>query len=173
MKETACTGWVKKTVQLGAATGMQAVFNNGSGVWDNNHGANYGAEGLQDSLRAARSAQFPVLGIGDDVKQAFAPYRTTLHGVRVAYGTAALLVSWVLAAVIGFATQPIYAHYASLASRPTGISSLADQQLAAGVMWVPGSIPYCVVLFIAAFRWLDPAASSRRRRLDLRPKEIA
>ncbi|MGI5238111.1 carbohydrate binding domain-containing protein [Dactylosporangium sp. CA-139066] len=41
MNETACAGWVKKTVQLGAATGMQAVFNNGSGVWDNNRGANY------------------------------------------------------------------------------------------------------------------------------------
>ncbi len=92
-------------------------------------------------------------------------------GVRVAYGTAALLVSWVLAVVIGLATQPIYAHYASLPTRPMGISALADQQLAAGVMWVPGSIPYCVVLFFAAFRWLDPAAAERRRRLDLRPKE--
>ncbi|MEV8511849.1 carbohydrate binding domain-containing protein [Dactylosporangium sp. NPDC051484] len=41
MNETACAGWVKRTVQLGAATAMQAVFNNGSGVWDNNRGANY------------------------------------------------------------------------------------------------------------------------------------
>lgn len=94
-------------------------------------------------------------------------------GVRVAYGTGALLVSWVLAVVIGLATHPIYAHYASLATRPTGISALADQQLAAGMMWVPGSIPYCIVLFIAALRWLDPAASSRRRRLDLRPRETS
>ena len=94
-------------------------------------------------------------------------------GVRVAYGTAALLVSWVLAVVLGLATHPIYAHYATLASRPTGISALADQQLAAGVMWVPGSIPYCVVLFLAAFRWLDPAASNRHRRLDLRPRETS
>jgi cytochrome c oxidase assembly factor CtaG len=95
-------------------------------------------------------------------------------GVRVAYGTGALLVSWVLAVVIGLATQPIYAHYASLGSRPTGISALADQQLAAGVMWVPGSIPYLIVLFIAAFRWLDPSASSRRRHhLGLQPREIS
>ncbi|WP_238016709.1 carbohydrate binding domain-containing protein [Dactylosporangium sp. AC04546] len=41
MNETACAGWVKKTVQLGAATGMQAVFTNGTGSWDNNNGANY------------------------------------------------------------------------------------------------------------------------------------
>ncbi|WP_393063215.1 carbohydrate binding domain-containing protein [Streptomyces sp. LN549] len=39
--EPACTGWVKKTVDLGAATSMQAAFNNGNGVWDNNNGGNY------------------------------------------------------------------------------------------------------------------------------------
>ena len=94
-------------------------------------------------------------------------------GMRVAYGTGALLVSWVLAVVIGLAAHPVYAHYAALASRPTGISALADQQLAAGVMWVPGSIPYCIVVFLAAFRWLDPAPAGRRRRLDLRPRETA
>ncbi|MFF5296531.1 carbohydrate binding domain-containing protein [Paractinoplanes globisporus] len=41
MNETACTGWVKKTVELGAATSLQATFTNGSGAWDNNNGANY------------------------------------------------------------------------------------------------------------------------------------
>ncbi|MFF9178482.1 carbohydrate binding domain-containing protein [Streptomyces sp. NPDC014793] len=39
--EPACTGWVKKTVDLGTATTWQATFNNGNGVWDNNNGANY------------------------------------------------------------------------------------------------------------------------------------
>ncbi|MGW7298000.1 carbohydrate binding domain-containing protein [Streptomyces sp. NPDC054829] len=39
--EAACTDWVKKTVDLGSATGLQATFNNGSGTWDNNAGANY------------------------------------------------------------------------------------------------------------------------------------
>ncbi|MFC8270986.1 carbohydrate binding domain-containing protein [Streptomyces sp. NPDC057271] len=39
--EAACTGWWKRTVDLGAATTMSAVFNNGNGVWDNNNGANY------------------------------------------------------------------------------------------------------------------------------------
>ncbi|WP_406480859.1 carbohydrate binding domain-containing protein [Streptomyces sp. NBC_01615] len=39
--ETACTDWVKKTVDLGSATGLQATFNNGSGTWDNNGGNNY------------------------------------------------------------------------------------------------------------------------------------
>ncbi|MEV4685724.1 carbohydrate binding domain-containing protein [Streptomyces kurssanovii] len=39
--ETACADWVKKTVDLGAAGGLQATFNNGSGTWDNNGGKNY------------------------------------------------------------------------------------------------------------------------------------
>ncbi|MFI7543657.1 alpha-amylase family glycosyl hydrolase [Actinoplanes sp. NPDC049599] len=39
--QSACTGWLSRTVDLGAASGLQVVFNNGSGVWDNNNGANY------------------------------------------------------------------------------------------------------------------------------------
>ncbi|AJP04951.1 alpha-amylase [Streptomyces cyaneogriseus subsp. noncyanogenus] len=39
--EAACTDWVKKTVDLGSASGLKATFNNGSGVWDNNAGKNY------------------------------------------------------------------------------------------------------------------------------------
>lgn len=39
--EAACTGWVKRSVDLGTATDMQAAFNNGNGVWDNNNGGNY------------------------------------------------------------------------------------------------------------------------------------
>ncbi|MER6173777.1 carbohydrate binding domain-containing protein [Streptosporangium sp. NPDC001681] len=41
MNETACTDWAKKTVSLGSATGLKAAFNNGSGTWDNNNGADY------------------------------------------------------------------------------------------------------------------------------------
>ncbi|AIS01020.1 carbohydrate-binding module family 20 domain-containing protein [Streptomyces glaucescens] len=39
--ESACTGWVKKTITLGSATGLKAAFNNGAGTWDNNSGADY------------------------------------------------------------------------------------------------------------------------------------
>ncbi|NUR66451.1 MAG: alpha-amylase [Streptomyces sp.] len=39
--ESACTDWVKKTVDLGSAAGLQATFNNGGGTWDNNGGNNY------------------------------------------------------------------------------------------------------------------------------------
>jgi poly-gamma-glutamate synthesis protein (capsule biosynthesis protein) len=50
----------------------------------NNHGADYGTPGLQDTLRGIRKSGFPVIGIGEDADQAFAPYTTTLNGVKVA-----------------------------------------------------------------------------------------
>jgi poly-gamma-glutamate synthesis protein (capsule biosynthesis protein) len=50
----------------------------------NNHGADYGLSGLRDSLAAIRASHFPVVGIGQDAAAAYAPYRTTLNGVRVA-----------------------------------------------------------------------------------------
>ena len=40
--------------------------------------------------------------------------------------------------------------------RPGGISALTDQQLAAGVMWVPGSLAYTITFIIGFYRWLEP-----------------
>jgi poly-gamma-glutamate synthesis protein (capsule biosynthesis protein) len=50
----------------------------------NNHGADYGLPGLRDTFRAIRTHHLPVIGIGRDADAAFAPYRTTLNGVKVA-----------------------------------------------------------------------------------------
>jgi len=50
----------------------------------NNHGADFGVSGLRDSLAASRAAQFPVIGIGANAAQAYAPYRTTLGGSQIA-----------------------------------------------------------------------------------------
>lgn len=50
----------------------------------NNHGMDYGTVGLQDSLAAAQSSHFPVVGIGTTEAQAYAPYRTTIKGQRIA-----------------------------------------------------------------------------------------
>ena len=88
---------------------------------------------------------------------------------RVAYGTAAILVGWALAVVLGFAPEPLYSAYAALPHRPLGISALADQQIAAGIMWVPASIPLTIAVLAAAYRWLDPSPGRVRA---LRPREI-
>ena len=51
----------------------------------NNHGEDYGPIGLADSLAArANSPGVHVIGIGKDADDAFAPYRATVHGDRVA-----------------------------------------------------------------------------------------
>jgi cytochrome c oxidase assembly factor CtaG len=66
----------------------------------------------------------------------------------------------VLAVALALSPHPLYAHYAHLASRPGGISAMADQQIAAGVMWVPGSITFVIVIFVYLHRWLVAAPAT-------------
>jgi putative membrane protein len=88
------------------------------------------------------------------------PVRSRLgYPARALYATVATGASWLLAIVIALASQPLYEGYARLASRPGGISALADQQLAAGIMWVPGSIPFAVAILVYAGRLLEPERS--------------
>jgi putative membrane protein len=94
------------------------------------------------------------------------PFRSRLdYPQRAAYGTVALAVGWLLAVVLALAPSPLYAAYADLAGRPGGLSALADQQLGAGVLWVPGSIPLTLAICINFYLWLDPEAGRRPRRL--------
>jgi cytochrome c oxidase assembly factor CtaG len=78
---------------------------------------------------------------------------------RVTYVIGAMIVSWALAIVLALAPHPLYELYAREATRPGGISAIADQQLAAGIMWVPGSITFVIVIFVYVHRWLLPPAS--------------
>ncbi|MGZ6695901.1 MAG: cytochrome c oxidase assembly protein [Solirubrobacteraceae bacterium] len=83
---------------------------------------------------------------------------------RVAYVTLAAVVAWLLAVVLALARSPLYPAYAALPSRPGGLSAGADQQLAAGIMWGPGSIPYALFVFVALYRWLAPHDSAESTR---------
>ena len=61
--------------------------------------------------------------------------------------------------------HPLYPFYAHLAHRPGGINALTDQQLAAGMMWVPGSIAYTITFMFGFYKWLEPEskpASAKR-----------
>jgi putative membrane protein len=80
---------------------------------------------------------------------------------RAVYVVGAMVVSWLLAIVLALEPHALYAPYVEEASRPGGISALTDQQIAAGVMWVPGSITFVVALFVYVHRWLAPAAPAR------------
>ncbi len=46
----------------------------------NNHGADYGPVGVEDTLRAIRNGPIPVVGIGRNRRAAFAPYRVSVRG---------------------------------------------------------------------------------------------
>jgi putative membrane protein len=84
--------------------------------------------------------------------------------MRMAYVVGAMVVGWVLAITLVLAPHPLYGHYAALVHRPGGISALTDQQLAAGIMWVPGSLAYAVAFLIGLYRWLEPDTRTRPSR---------
>jgi cytochrome c oxidase assembly factor CtaG len=79
---------------------------------------------------------------------------------RIAYTASAMVVSWMLAITLVVVPHPIYGYYAALTTRPGGISALTDQQLAAGVMWVLGSLSYTITFMIGFYRWLEPDTSA-------------
>src|SRR5436190_1126497 len=74
----------------------------------------------------------------------------------------ALAPSWILAIYLAFAPAPVYAAY----------PSLTDQQLAAGIMWVPGSLTYFVAAVVAFYRWLEPEGANAPVA-EPRPEELS
>lgn len=51
----------------------------------NNHGLDYGRVGLADTLDSAAAAKMPMVGGGADAAAAYAPWLTTVKGVRIAF----------------------------------------------------------------------------------------
>jgi cytochrome c oxidase assembly factor CtaG len=83
---------------------------------------------------------------------------------RAIYVTGAMITGWVLAIVLVLAKEPLYQHYLDLSTRPGGISALTDQQIAGGMMWVPGSAVYSLTLLAIFSRWASPDSESSGRR---------
>lgn len=93
-----------------------------------------------------------------------APLHTRLTAPeRVVFLIGGMIVGWALAVVLALAPDPLYGYYAHETIRPDGISALADQHLAAGIMWVPGSVTFLIVLFVYVHRWLQPAGPDSPR----------
>jgi putative membrane protein len=91
------------------------------------------------------------------------PLRRRLESLqRVYYMVAAGVVGWAISLVLAFAPRPLYPFYAQLSHRPGGISALVDQQIAAGVMLVPGSLTMTLFVFIGLYRWLGQDEDERR-----------
>src|SRR6202041_1730097 len=50
----------------------------------NNHGEDCGLPGLHTALGTRTATGYPILGIGQDVNDAFTPYRATIDGEKIA-----------------------------------------------------------------------------------------
>jgi poly-gamma-glutamate capsule biosynthesis protein CapA/YwtB (metallophosphatase superfamily) len=72
----------------------------------NNHAADYGPVGLQDSLTAIATTRFPVVGVGRNATQAYAPWYGVVKGRRVAVLAASQIRDRTLSAWTATDTSP-------------------------------------------------------------------
>jgi putative membrane protein len=82
----------------------------------------------------------------------------TDHLRRAVWFGLAAVPGWILAIVLAYASNPLYPAYAHLAHRAFGLGPLGDQQVGAGVMWVPGSASFLLAFVYFVYRWLEPGA---------------
>lgn len=97
-----------------------------------------------------------------------APRRMS-YPARIAYVFLQLPQGSFLAMAILFAEYPIYAHYATLGG-PYGIDALADQRLAAGIMWFVGDVIFLVATLAVVAAWMRSESKSSAaddRRVDV------
>ena len=95
------------------------------------------------------------------------PVRARIDNLhRAGWFIAASVPGWALAIVLAYAHHPLYPVYSSLPHRAFGLSALSDQAVAAGVMWVPGSVTYVVAALVFFYRWLAPSAGPRTEELS-------
>ena len=86
----------------------------------NNHGADFGQTGLEDSLAAISAVRFPTVGIGRDAAAAYKPYYREVRGHRVAILGASQIRDRTLAAWTAGVSSP-------------GIASAYSQRLVSAV----------------------------------------
>lgn len=76
--------------------------------------------------------------------------------------------SWMLAVYIGYAPSVLYSY-----SGQGSLTASADQQIAAGVMWIPASVPFLVVLVALGASWFEDDARSAAAELGTRSEARA
>src|SRR5882757_9627952 len=118
------------------ATALTALRDAGVDVatMANNHAADYGSVGLSDTLAAIRTSHFPVVGIGANADAAFAPWTTTVNGVKVAVIAASQVRDETLA------------YYSAGASSP-GIASADSDRLVQSVRTARAA-GYTVIVYL-------------------------
>jgi putative copper resistance protein D len=92
------------------------------------------------------------------------------YPVRGLYVLLQMPLNSFLGMAILFASAPLYPHYASLGT-PYGVSALADQQLAGGIMWLAGDVVFIAGVLAIVAAWMrhaerDAPAADRRADAD-------
>ena len=70
--------------------------------------------------------------------------------LRAAFATLAMWTIWILAYILGFshvAWFPAYVH-------PGGLSPVADQEIATGIMWAVPALCFVPAVYVTALTWL-------------------
>ena len=127
--DPACSGWKMQTVALGAATSLQAVFNNGSGSWDNNGGNNYQlTPGISAVQNGSVSKSNPCSG--GDTQAPSVPTGLT----RGAVSAASVALSWTASSDnVGVTGYDVYRGGARIGS--TAATSYSDTTVAASTSY--------------------------------------
>jgi putative copper resistance protein D len=91
------------------------------------------------------------------------------YPVRALYLLLQLPVNSFLGMAILFAPAALYHHYATLGS-PYGITALADQQAAGGIMWLGGDVAFIAAILAVVAAWMrheERDAPAAERRADV------
>lgn len=107
---------------------------------------------LEHGLYLASGLLFwwPVIGLDP------APHRMSFPA-RIAYVFLQMPQNSFLAMAILFADTSLYPHYATLGA-PYGIDALADQRLAAGIMWFVGDVIFLIATLAVLAGWMRSEA---------------
>ncbi len=145
----------KEYVFRAPATAFDALESGGVDVVSvaNNHGMDFGETGLRDTLASAKRAGMPIVGAGPNDTRAYAPFRRTIRGQRIA--------------IIG-ATQVLDDHLVSAWSaspRKLGLASAKDEPRLVRAVREARSASDTVVVFLHWGLELDSCPTSSQKAL--------
>jgi putative membrane protein len=69
--------------------------------------------------------------------------------LRAVFAALAMWTIWILAYILGFSQVAFFTAYSHV-----GLSSVADQEIATGIMWAVPALCFAPVVFVAALTWL-------------------